>query len=136
MRGILQHVKQLTDGQRALLREPNYGVATTLRADGSPHSTVVWVDVDEDGVPTFNTARGRVKPSNLERNGRVALLVVRENDFYDWVSIDGRVELTTDGAEEQIDALSRKYDGEPWTYRPGEERIKVRILPEHISTYR
>ena len=129
-------MKQLTDEQRALLREPNYGIVTTLRPDGSPHSTVVWVDVDGDGAPTFNTARGRVKPSNLEGDGRVALLVVRENDFYDWVSIDGRVELTTDGAEEQIDALSRKYDGEPWSYKPGQERIKVRVLPEHVSTYR
>jgi len=129
-------VKQLTDEQRALLREPNFGVVTTVRADGSPQSTVVWVDVDDDGVPTFNTARGRAKPSNLERNGHVALLVVRENDFYDWVSIDGRVELTTEGAEEQIDLLSRKYDGQPWEYKPGQERIKVRILPEHIATYR
>jgi PPOX class probable F420-dependent enzyme len=129
-------VKQLTDAQQALLRGPNYGVVTTIRPDGSPHSTVVWVDVDDDGVPTFNTARGRVKPTNLEGNGRVALLVVREGDFYDWVSIDGRVELTTDGAEEQIDRLSRAYDGEPWEYKPGQERIKVRILPEHITTYR
>ena len=129
-------MNQLTDEQRALLPEPNYAVATTLRPDGSPQITVVWVDVDDDGVPTFNTARGRAKPSNLEHAGRVALLVVRENDFYTWVSIDGRAELTTDGAEEQIDALSRKYDGEPWTYRPGEERIKIRILPEHNATYR
>ena len=129
-------MKELTDEQRALLREPNFGVVTTVRPDGSPQSTVVWVDVDDDGVPTFNTARGRAKPSNLERNGHVALLVVRENDFYDWVSIDGRVELTTEGAEEQIDMLSRKYDDQPWAYKPGQERIKVRILPEHIATYR
>jgi PPOX class probable F420-dependent enzyme len=129
-------VKRLSEEQRALLREPNYGVVTTLRPDGSPQSTVVWVDVDDDGVPTFNTARGRAKPSNLERDRRAALLVVRGDDFYDWVSIDGRVELTTDGAEEQIDRLSRKYDGKPWSYTPGQERIKVRLLPEHITTYR
>ncbi len=129
-------MRALTDEQRELLRGPNYAVATTLRRDGSPQSTVVWVDVDDDGVPTFNTALGRAKPSNLERDPRVALLVVKEDDFYTWVSIDGRAELTTDGAEEQIDALSRKYDGEPWTYRPGEERIKVRVLPEHLATYR
>jgi PPOX class probable F420-dependent enzyme len=119
-----------------LLREANYGVVTTLRPDGSPHSTVVWVDLDDDGVPTFNTARGRTKPSNLEHDTRVALLVVRGGDFYDWVSIDGRAELTTAGAREQIDTLSRKYDGKPWQYRDGEERIKVRILPERITTYR
>jgi PPOX class probable F420-dependent enzyme len=119
-----------------LLKEPNYGVVTTLRPDGSPHSTVVWVDLDDDGVPTFNTARGRTKPSNLEHDERVALLVVRGGDFYDWVTIDGRAELTTEGAREQIDTLSRKYDGKPWQYRDGEERIKVRILPERITTYR
>ena len=118
-----------------LFKEPNYGVVTTLRADGSPQSTVVWVDLDDDGVPTFNTARGRVKPSNLEHDPRVSVLVVKGGDFYTWVAVDGRAELTTEGAHEQIDALSRKYDGEPWQYRDGEERIKVRILPERVTTY-
>jgi PPOX class probable F420-dependent enzyme len=118
-----------------LLKEANYGIVTTLRPDGSPHSTVVWVDLDDDGVPTFNTARGRTKPANLENDARVALLVVRGGDFYDWVSIDGRAELTTEGAREQIDALSRKYDGRAWQYRDGEERIKVRILPERVTSY-
>jgi PPOX class probable F420-dependent enzyme len=129
-------VKRLTEAQQALLREPNFGIVTTIRPDGSPHSTVVWVHVDDDGLPTFNTALGRVKPSNLESNGRAALLVVRDGDFYDWVSVDGRVELTTEGAEAQIDMLSRKYDGQPWEYKPGQERITVRILPEHVTTYR
>jgi PPOX class probable F420-dependent enzyme len=119
-----------------LLRGPNYGVVTTLRPDGSPHSTVVWVDVDDDDVPTFNTARGRTKPNNLEQDARVAMLVVKGGDFYEWVSIDGRAELTSDGAREQIDTLSRKYDGKPWQYRDGEERIKVRILPDRVTSYR
>jgi hypothetical protein len=65
----------------------------------------------------------------------VSMLVVKGGDFYTWVSIDGRAELTTEGAHEQIDALSRKYDGEPWTYRDGEERIKVRVLPERVTSY-
>lgn len=125
---------KLDDAQIAALQGANYAVATTLREDGSPHSTVVWVDV-EDGVPCFNTARGRVKPVNLERDARVALLVVVGNDFYRWVSIDGRAELTTDGADEQIDRLSRKYDGKPWQYRSGEERVTVRVLPEHVTAY-
>ena len=128
-------MRELTPQQRALLEQPNYAVVTTLREDGSPHSTVVWVHVDDDGVPTFNTAKGRVKPANLERDPRVSLVVVEGGDFYRWLSIDGRVELTDDGAEEQIDALSRKYDGEPWKYRDGEERIKVRVLPERTTSY-
>ena len=127
-------MRQLTDTEVAFLQEPNYGVVTTLREDGTPHSTVVWVDV-EDGIPTFNTARGRVKPDNLERDPRIALLVVGGGDFYRWLSIDGRVELTDDGAREQIDTLSRKYDGKPWQYRDGEERVTARILPERVIAY-
>jgi PPOX class probable F420-dependent enzyme len=128
-------VTRLTEAQIALLGEPNYGVVTTLRGDGSPHSTVVWVDVDEGGTPSFNTARGRTKPSNLEADGRVSLLVVRGGDFYTWLSIDGRVELTTDGAEEQIDTLSRKYDGKPWQPVDGQVRVTARILPERVTAY-
>jgi len=125
---------QLSDAQLRFLEQPNYGVVTTLREDGSPHSTVVWVDV-VDGVPSFNTAKGRVKPNNLDNDARVALLVVKEGDFYEWVSVDGRAETTTQGADEQIDKLSRKYDGKPWQSRDGEERISVRILPEHVTSY-
>jgi len=128
-------VTALSDEQRRFLAEPRYGVATTLRADGSPHSTVVWVDVDDDGVPSFNTARGRAKPANLEADPRVSLLVVAEGDFYRWLSLDGRVEVVTEGAHEQIDRLSRKYDGKPWSYRDGEERVTVRILPERVTAY-
>jgi Pyridoxamine 5'-phosphate oxidase len=42
---------------RQFLEEnPFVGAVTTLRDDGSPHSTVVWVDV-EDGKVSFNTQR-------------------------------------------------------------------------------
>jgi PPOX class probable F420-dependent enzyme len=95
----------------------------------------VWVDVDDDGSPSFNTARGRVKPSNLERDPRVSLLVVGAGDFYRWLSLDGRVELRAEGAREQIDRLSRRYDGKPWTYVEGQDRVTVRILPERVTAY-
>jgi hypothetical protein len=48
-------VKSLTAAERAFLEHPYVGVVTDLRPDGSPHSTVVWVDVDDGGV-SFNTA--------------------------------------------------------------------------------
>ena len=41
---------KLSEKQLQFLENPYVGVVTTLREDGSPHSTVVWVDV-EDGVP-------------------------------------------------------------------------------------
>jgi hypothetical protein len=46
---------KLDEKPRKFLDEsPHVGVATTLREDGSPHSTIVWVDV-EDGKVSFNT---------------------------------------------------------------------------------
>ncbi|MES1247219.1 MAG: PPOX class F420-dependent oxidoreductase [Actinomycetota bacterium] len=126
---------RLTDAQKALFEAPNYAVVTTLRPDGSPHSTVVWIELDEDGVPAFNTTTARVKGENLSADPRVAVLVVQGGDFYRWVSVDGDVELTLDGAEEQIDRLSHKYDDKPWTYVEGQERVTVRVLPRHVTEY-
>ena len=120
-------------GPLELFDEPYYGIATTLRPDGSPQSTMVWVERDGDAV-SFNTAYGRVKPANLERDPRVSILVTAP-DFYHWVAVSGRAELTTDGAEEQIDRLSRKYDGKPWRYVEGQRRVKVRVVPDRVTSY-
>ena len=124
----------LNEKQLEFLENPYVGVVTTLREDGSPHSTVVWVDV-EDGVPSFNTATGRKKPANLEHDPRAALLVIDPKDAYKWVAIDGTVEVTTDGADPQIDKLAKKYLGKdeyPWR-QEGEQRMTVRIRPEHVD---
>jgi PPOX class probable F420-dependent enzyme len=122
--------------RRFLADNPFVGVLTDLRADGSPHSTVVWVDV-EDGKVAFNTARGRAKPLNLQRDPRTTLLVVDPNNPYRWVAVSGRAELTEEGADEHIDKLSKKYlgkDSYPWR-KPEETRVKVLIEPERVDAY-
>jgi PPOX class probable F420-dependent enzyme len=126
---------KLKENQRQFLAEnPFVGIATDLREDGSPHSTVVWVDV-EDGKVSFNTARGRAKPTNLERDNRASLLVIDPNDPYRWVSVSGRAQLTEEGADAQIDKLAKKYLGKdeyPWR-NPEETRVKVLIEPEKVD---
>ena len=54
-------MSELTESQREFLRNPFVGTVTDLRPDGSPHTTVVWVEVDGDGGVSFNTAHGRAK---------------------------------------------------------------------------
>ena len=124
----------LTETQQKFLERPYVGVVTTLRPDGSPHSTGVWVDVDEDGV-SFNTAYGRTKPANLEQDPRVSLTVVDPGDAYRWVNVDGTVELTTDGADAQIDRLAKKYlDADSYPFRKeGEQRVTVRIRAQRVQ---
>jgi PPOX class probable F420-dependent enzyme len=127
-------IAQLDQKQKEFLENPYVGIATTLRDDGSPHSTVVWVDV-RDGSVGFNTARGRAKVRHLERDSRVALTVVDPNDEYKWLTVTGRGELTEEGADAQIDKLAQKYVGEekyPWR-KPGEERVSVWITPEKVD---
>jgi PPOX class probable F420-dependent enzyme len=125
---------KLNETQQQFLENPYVGVVTTLRKDGSPHSTVVWVDV-EDGVPSFNTALGRKKPANLEQDPRAALLVIDPQDAYKWIAVDGKAELTTDGADPQIDKLAKKYLGkDEYPFRQeGEQRVTVRIQPERVT---
>ena len=125
----------LTDEQRSFLRDNAYaGVVTTLRGDGSPHTTVVWID-EEGGDVVFNTARGRAKDVNLVRDGRASVLVLDPNDQYKWVSVSGPVEMTEEGADASIDHLAKKYLGvDEYPYRNAEEtRVIVRVRPEKVS---
>jgi PPOX class probable F420-dependent enzyme len=124
----------LTEPQRAFLNDnPFVGIITTLRRDGSPHSTVVWVDVDGDDV-LVNTARGRVKERNIARDPRVSLAVVDPEDTYRWVAVTGRAVLEDDGADAHIDKLSRKYLGTdyPWRSTAG-ERVIARITVDRVD---
>jgi PPOX class probable F420-dependent enzyme len=127
--------KRLMEAQRAFLENPYVGIVTDLRRDGSLHSTVVWVDVDDDGI-SFNTAWPRAKPRYLQANPNVALLVVDPGDEYRWISISGTATLTEEGANDQIDRLAKKYkgfDSYPW-HKPDETRVSVRIAPTWIES--
>jgi PPOX class probable F420-dependent enzyme len=127
---------ELTEKQREFLdKNPFVGTATTLRQDGSPHNTIVWVDTEDDAV-TFNTAVGRAKERHLRKDPRAAMTVVDPENTYRWVSVSGHAELTKEGADLQIDKLAKKYLGQdeyPWR-NPEEERIKVRIKPEKVDS--
>ncbi|HEY4621218.1 MAG TPA: PPOX class F420-dependent oxidoreductase [Gaiellaceae bacterium] len=124
---------QLSNAERAFLENPFVGVVTTVHPDGSPQSTVVWVDVDDEG-PSINTAYGRVKPRNLARDPRLSLVVVDPGDPYRWVKVSGTGTLVDEGADEQIDRLAKKYIGaDSYPFRaPGEQRVTVRITPRRI----
>lgn len=118
---------------RNLLDNPNYAVVSTFNKDGSIHSTIAWVDTD-DGKVAVNSAVGRVWPTNLERDPRVNVLVYEAGNPYNFVEIRGTAESTTDGADEHIDRLAKKFiDQDKYPYRqPGEQRIKFLISPQHV----
>ncbi len=120
-----------------LLRAKNFCVVSTLRSDGSVHSAPVWVDV-QDGRPVLNTAEGRAWPTNLERDPRITLTVQNMENPYEYLAVRGRVaERTHDGADAHIDALAKKYMGvdEYPLRQPGEQRVIIRVEPEHVHVW-
>lgn len=122
-------------GVRELLEQPNYAVVSTHSRDGSIHSTVIWIGLENGDAVSINSAIGRVWPTNLQRDPHVTLLVYEANNPYRFVEIRGRAQATTNGADAHIDLLSRKYTGQDMDRRPGEQRIKFVVAPDHVRLY-
>lgn len=122
---------------RELLEAPNFCQVGSLRKDGSPAVTPVWVDVEGDLV-VLNTAEGRAWPANVRRDPRVNLTVMNQENPYEFISIRGRVvEDTHDGADEHIDAMAMKYLGEEkYPFRSeGEVRLKMKVEAEAVKHF-
>ena len=120
----------LTEVDLALLAEPQLAHVATIEADGTPHVTPVWVDTDGEHI-VFNTTKGRQKYANIQRNPVVAVSVVDKADDFRTLWVKGTAEFVTEGADEHIDKMAKKYLGQD-TYpfrQPGEERVIVRITP-------
>jgi PPOX class probable F420-dependent enzyme len=125
----------LSEKARALIARPLLASLATLNPDGSPQITPLWIDLDGDDV-LFNTAQGRKKARNLERDARVAVTVIDPDDPYNVVAFQGTVtDVTTDGADAHIDALAKKYLGVD-TYpmrQEGEVRLRITVRTDHIA---
>ena len=125
----------LSEGVKRLFREPNFAHIATLMPDGSPHVSVVWVDIDGDRI-IVNSQEGRVKPANIRRDPRVSISIYEQANPYNSATVHGRVvEVTHEGAEEGIHKLAKKYMGQdryPWR-APGEQRLILVIEPERVG---
>lgn len=123
-----------------LFAKPAYAVFTTIGADGSPQSSLVWVDFDGACV-RINTTLERRKGRNLLTNRKVSVLVVDPDNTNRYLQIQGDAELITDDALEHLDALTRKYTTHPAFYghvypasqRESETRVVCRIHPRRIT---
>jgi PPOX class probable F420-dependent enzyme len=128
-------VSALTDKQRAFLDEIRFGTLGTTGPGGAPHLTVMWYLRDGDEI-LFNTALGRRKPMNLERDPRVSLLVF---DAYRFVRVSGHARVVATGAEalEDILRLAERYQGTGARERSRphfskDQRISYRFTIAHV----
>ena len=131
----------IPDTHRDLLQQPVHGVLTTMMPDGTPQSSIVWVDYDGEHV-LINTTLERQKGRNMRANPKVALLVIDPRNTSRWIEVRGRVRaMTPDGAEAHADKLTQRYsprqhfygDVYPVEQQYKETRVIVKIEPLKVS---
>lgn len=77
-----------TADQDAFISRNKWAVATTLRRDGSPSSSVVFFFREGDEL-VFSTTASRLKARTLERDRRIALCILDEGAPYGYVTVEG-----------------------------------------------
>ena len=127
----------LTDKQAKLFTDRNWGVIATVREDGSPHATPVWIDYDGENV-LVNSALGRTKVENVQRDPRATVTVLPAEDQQSgYVMVSGPATIVEEGALEHSNMLAKKYLGED-TYPylgPGERRVIILVRPERVDGF-
>lgn len=126
----------MTDSQRRafLLAGTRTGILATVRRDGRPHAAPIWFTLDGDDV-MFTTGADTVKGRNLRRTGRALVVVDEATPPFDFVTVEGPVEISED-LDEMLPwatALGDRYMGadqaEEFGRRnavPGELLIRLR----------
>jgi len=119
-----------------LFQKKAFAHLATLMPDGKPQVTPVWVDYDGKYV-IINTAQGRLKDKNMQRDGRVALSITDPDNPYRYLEVRGKIaERTHQGADAHIDAMAKKYLGQDkYPFRqPGEVRVIYKVVPERSTS--
>jgi PPOX class probable F420-dependent enzyme len=99
----------LADNVRDFLNERRFAVLATINRDGTPQQTVMWYDLQGDEI-MMNTAAGRLKDHNLNRDPRISVCI---EDGQRFVTLRGKVALNDDQEVTQADIarLAVRYSG-------------------------
>lgn len=123
------------------IRPRHWGVLVTLKGDGRPQLSNIGYGLGDDGIVRVSITDGRAKYANAARDERVSLHVTAD-DFWSYVVVEGRVELTPvaaapdDATVDELVALYRQLQGEheDWDdYRAAmvaDRRLVLRLHPE------
>jgi PPOX class probable F420-dependent enzyme len=117
-----------------LFHDRNLAFVATLSNNGSPHVTPVWTEMVDDLI-LINTFETSAKNKHITNDKRIALSIVEQSNPFNMVSIKGKViEQTTEGADEHLKRLAKKYLGIGKYYyrKPNHKRIIIKIKPEKI----
>jgi PPOX class probable F420-dependent enzyme len=107
----------------------------TLRSDGTPHLTPIWIDLEADRI-LVNTRADRVKAKHMQERPEVAVCIVDPADPYRYITVNGVVDSVGEaGAMAHMDRLAARYlrvSKYPWA-KPDERRLLFRVRPTRVS---
>lgn len=129
---------QVSDAVKKFLEKPHVAILATLSPSGHIQATPVWF-MYAGGHILINTARGRTKLRNMQANSRVTVGILDREDPFQYVQIQGTVvKFDTENSTRDIDRLSKRYTGKPYSfgYSPvdtPQNRVSIHIQPERIT---
>lgn len=133
-------MQEMTDSEYRsfLLDRPRTGKAATVRADGRPHLTPIWFDLDGDEL-IFTSWHETVKVANLRRDPRIAICIDDEAPPFSYVIIEGTATISADPAELRHWAtrLGGRYMGPDQAEALGQRNsvpgeLLIRVTPTYI----
>jgi PPOX class probable F420-dependent enzyme len=125
----------LDETARRILDGKNFATVATVRPDGSPQSSVVWIIRDDDAI-LFSTIADRQKARNLAADPRVNVSIFDLADPYTSVEVRGTVELLPDDEKRLPRELSHKYLGTDPPSEPSDvRRVIVRVTPDKVVRF-
>ena len=115
-----------------LVTTDRIGHVSSIRADGSIATCLMWIDWDGGRLLTSSPVGSR-KGRRWRRDPHASVSVVDRDDDWRFVTIRGRVtDITPDVGLEFIDRMSERYTGGPYRRRDSEREVFV-ITPDHIE---
>tara|TARA_Y100000590_G_scaffold133366_2_gene152496 strand:+ start:636 stop:1025 length:390 start_codon:yes stop_codon:yes gene_type:complete len=114
-----------------ILEGVNFASLATINTDGSPQVSIVWIDYKDNHI-LINTAKGRIKTNNMERDPRVSISVTDAKNPYYQVTFKGIVKnISEANADEHIHSLAKKYlNQNKYPISNKETRVIVSIEPQ------
>ncbi|MFD9542420.1 PPOX class F420-dependent oxidoreductase [Streptomyces sp. NPDC060022] len=128
---------ELSDDLKKLIDDtPVFATVATIQPDGSPQLSITWLARDGDDL-LVSTTTGRRKEKNLRTDPRITVMINPANAPYTYAEIRGSATLTTQGGQQLIDTLSRKYTGKDYSdFNPASkddaDRVVIRITPRKV----
>jgi PPOX class probable F420-dependent enzyme len=125
------------DEKLAFVRDHHRAVLVTSRKGGRLQTSPIVCGVDDDGHVVISVTEDRAKTKNVRRDPRVALCVLSDGFFGEWLQIDGTADIVPmPQALDGLKDLYRQISGEHPDWDDYERamiedrRVLLRITPD------